>query len=841
MKWSLRCALCCAWRAEMNTTLAKRKCCGVLANFLLMAGVMLVIVALTGVFAVPAVFATEAGMMRSGQDAVVAHGFVIRLASTRSRFTADDIDELDISPGNRVYTTSFKKDGTQWQQLRLGFFDTRADALAALKKIEAGYPDAQVAPVTSADRRSSPTVIPAGRSAAQRAPVQEVVRAETPAAQHAISPTDTTHHRVSSLFGKFSPSNWFGGISGDESAASPVTQASAASGYDKDAGAGESAVTGSLAVSENTQASHGTYTVAPVKESPAFSGFRKLSPAGWFSNKTREDMQPVAPAQQGGMVKVAAATPAAVGSGTVVFDHASTGFVLEGAHAAADCSSCHLQGVFKGTPTQCNTCHAPGSRMSGQSMPAGHIKTTPMCEECHSSQQWTPLVRMNHDVVSGSCSSCHDGKNATGKSSVHISSGNDCETCHTTFSWITSIFDHSGVAPGTCFTCHNGTTATGKTPSHIASSNTCDDCHNTSSFTSAVFDHSGVTGNCSSCHNGTTATGRNSTHIQTTSVCEDCHGTTSFSPALRVDHADVLGTCFSCHNGTTATGKTPNHIASSNTCDDCHNTSSFTSAVFDHSGVTGNCSSCHNGTTATGKNSTHIQTTSACEDCHGTTSFSPALRVDHADVLGTCYSCHNGVTAPGKTATHLATSNTCDDCHTTNAWIPAVFDHAGVTSPCSTCHNGTTATGKPLTHIQTSGQCDDCHTTIAWIPASFDHSLVTGSCSSCHNGSTATGKPSSHFVTSLQCDDCHGISNWTPLIFSHSSGTYPGDHSGNPPCTACHTSNNQVIPWPSPAYQPDCAGCHANDYNAGEHRNRSVSLDRDCGASGCHRVSSSSW
>jgi predicted CXXCH cytochrome family protein len=761
----------------MNTTLAKRKYSEVLADILLKAGVLLVIATLPVMFAVKAVFAADAAVMRTGQDPLTVHGFVIRLASTSRRFATDDIEDLEISPGHRVYTTSFRKDGAQWQQLRLGFFDSKVEALAALKKIQENFPDAQVAPVTSADRRSLSTEIAAGRAAALAASVQEVGRTTAPAAQDASTLMNATRHKVSSLFdrvGKLSPSNWFGGKSGDGSAGNLPTQASssnsvpatasaarAVSGFsgsrmsssdssvdDKDTGAGESAVAGSRPVFENMQPSHGPYAGAPVKEGSLFSGFRKLSPANWFSRKPRDDVPLVQSAQQGGMVKVAAVTPAAVVNDAVGFDHASTGFFLEGAHAIADCSSCHLQGVFKGTPTQCNTCHAPGSRMSGQSMPAGHIKATPICEECHSSQQWTPLVRMNHDVVNGSCSSCHNGKNAAGKSSGHISSGNDCETCHTTFSWTTSIFDHSGVAPGTCFTCHNGSRATGKKTNHVASANTCDDCHSTNAWTPALFDHGGVTGNCSSCHNGTTATGRNGTHIQTTSLCEDCHGTTSFSPVLRVDHADVLGTCSSCHNG---------------------------------------------------------------------------------------------VTAPGKSANHLATSNTCDDCHTSIAWIPAVFDHGGVTAPCSTCHNGTTATGKHPTHIQTSGQCDDCHTTIAWIPASFDHSLVTGSCSSCHNGSMATGKPSNHFVTSLQCDDCHGTSNWTPLIFSHSSGTYPGDHRGNPSCTACHSSNNQVIPWPSPAYQPDCAACHANDYKAGEHRNRSVSLDRDCGASGCHRVSSSSW
>ncbi len=39
------------------------------------------------------------------------------------------------------------------------------------------------------------------------------------------------------------------------------------------------------------------------------------------------------------------------------FDHARTGFQLSGAHRNERCESCHIQGIFKGTPTQCANCH----------------------------------------------------------------------------------------------------------------------------------------------------------------------------------------------------------------------------------------------------------------------------------------------------------------------------------------------------------------------------------------------------------------------------------------------------------------------------------------------------
>jgi hypothetical protein len=219
--------------------------------------------------------------------------------------------------------------------------------------------------------------------------------------------------------------------------------------------------------------------------------------------------------------------------------------------------------------------------------------------------------------------------------------------------------------------------------------------------------------------------------------------------------------------------------------------------------------------------------------------------IDHTNVTGTCFSCHNGSTAPGKTATHITSTNGCDDCHITNNWTTVRMDHTAITGSCTSCHNGVTATGKPGTHIQTSSPCDLCHSTLAWTPASFDHSSAAGVCSSCHNGTTATGTPGGHFATTQQCDNCHRTSGWATISFSHNSSTYPGAHRSSVTCVDCHSGNSQIVPWPAAAYKPDCAGCHANDYRAGEHRkvsggaNYTVSELRNC-AGACHTYTDSS-
>jgi hypothetical protein len=129
----------------------------------------------------------------------------------------------------------------------------------------------------------------------------------------------------------------------------------------------------------------------------------------------------------------------------------------------------------------------------------------------------------------------------------------------------------------------------------------------------------------------------------------------------------------------------------------------------------------------------------------------------------------------------------------------------------------------------------------------MDHFQVIGSCSSCHNGAIATGKNAGHFVTAQECDLCHTTNQWTPHNYRHTGLPYePLDHRGNLACTECHQGNTETVNWRSPAFQPDCAGCHSNDYESGPHKKQenpdrryTVSELRDC-AGACHVYTDSS-
>jgi hypothetical protein len=150
--------------------------------------------------------------------------------------------------------------------------------------------------------------------------------------------------------------------------------------------------------------------------------------------------------------------------------------------------------------------------------------------------------------------------------------------------------------------------------------------------------------------------------------------------------------------------------------------------------------------------------------------------------------------------------------------------------------------------VLTTNICEDCHSPATWSPVvTVDHNQVIGSCSSCHDGNAATGKNQGHFITARDCEVCHDPGAWIPHIYRHTGLAYePLDHRGNLACTECHQNNSDPVIWPSPGFQPDCAGCHANDFRSGPHKKYenpdvtyTVSELRDC-TGACHVYTDSS-
>ena len=134
---------------------------------------------------------------------------------------------------------------------------------------------------------------------------------------------------------------------------------------------------------------------------------------------------------------------------------------LDGAHLTVECESCHLGGVFQGTPFQCSSCHSTGGRVQASAKPVEHVLSTNVCEDCHRTAAWSPLREMNHDAIFGSCTTCHNNVQSAGMPPGHVQTRQQCDTCHRTTGWLPALFfDHAGVT-GACAGCHNGVGATG--------------------------------------------------------------------------------------------------------------------------------------------------------------------------------------------------------------------------------------------------------------------------------------------------------------------------------------------------------------------------------------------
>lgn len=185
------------------------------------------------------------------------------------------------------------------------------------------------------------------------------------------------------------------------------------------------------------------------------------------------------------------------------FNHLRTGFPLTGAHTNIQCETCHVNGVFKGTPTNCAGCHTAGRRVVAPSRSANHIMTHAPCETCHTNSVTFLGTRFNHiGVLPKTCVTCHNSVMAPGKSAGHLPTSAQCDACHRTSSWLPTGFDHVGVVPGSCATCHNSVSARGKPLLHIPTNGACDQCHfNYNAFIGPIMNHAIVAGSsCTSCH-----------------------------------------------------------------------------------------------------------------------------------------------------------------------------------------------------------------------------------------------------------------------------------------------------------------------------------------------------
>ena len=438
------------------------------------------------------------------------------------------------------------------------------------------------------------------------------------------------------------------------------------------------------------------------------------------------------------------------------FDHLKfTGFALTGMHATLECTACHTNGKFSGTPSNCYACHAKeyNTTTNPNHVQAGFPQD---CGMCHSTSTWLKAT-FDHSKTTFPLTGAHKTV--------------QCQSCHIGGNYKTLSISCSG--------CHLSLFETTKDPNHVTLGwpTDCSICHTTTNWTNASFDHAKYTNYPLSGKHATVA-------------CLSCH--------VGGKYAGTPADCASCHlkdyNGTS----NPNHKSAGfpTDCSICHATAGWTPATFDHS--------------KTKFPLTGYHAKLSCVACHKNGVY--------AGLPTTCVSCHlsdyNGATSPNHKASGFPT--TCDVCHSTTAWSPASFDHSKTSFPltgahvnltCDTCHKGSytgnlpsdcygchksdyTGTTNP-NHAAAMfpTTCNTCHTTVTWLGAVFNHTwfpIYSGShagrwtsCGDCHTNSAN--------YAAFSCITCH----------THSQANTSPEHSdvrgysyGPTTCYTCHPSGN---------------------------------------------------
>ncbi|MDX1435266.1 MAG: hypothetical protein R3335_00550 [Anaerolineales bacterium] len=421
-----------------------------------------------------------------------------------------------------------------------------------------------------------------------------------------------------------------------------------------------------LAVADNAEAALATFVVVPVEDPQVFEAFlAKISAWRMLLLASEMDQQALT---EFSTIRIPIDRRSLRGQPEALDDELSAGiqfqpgsggaehafFPLFGSHAALECSACHLEEQFSGTPTECALCHV-------DDRPQNHYSEN--CAACHQPTTWDAAVFDHSAVDTGNCLGCHAGDQPTG----HFSG--QCSVCHSTAGWPGATFNHAGQT--NCTSCHSSDAPA----NHF--SGQCSACHSTNRWGGATFNHAGQT-NCKACHTGTAP----ANHYD--GQCSACHNTNGWG-GVSFDHTGLTN-CTGCHSSNAPA----NHF--SGQCSACHNTNGWGGASFDHTGLT-DCVACHTNTAP----ANHFG--GQCSACHNTNGWGGAT-FDHSGQTN-CSGCHAG-NAPGN---HFP--GQCSECHNTNNWN---FQHNNGLN-CLACHAG----DEPDDPDHPNGQqCSNCHGTGDW-------------------------------------------------------------------------------------------------------------------------------
>ena len=207
-------------------------------------------------------------------------------------------------------------------------------------------------------------------------------------------------------------------------------------------------------------------------------------------------------------VCIAILQPVSVAKAAIApFHHIQTGFPLTGLHSRVDCESCHVDGIFKGTPRQCRGCHTRGNRITATLPPEDvthNLYQQTECDQCHRSSGWSVAV-FEHVGITSDCLRCHKvgggGRSAPNDPVHNQLMGTDCSTCHRSTQDFNAaaLLDHSSITSGCAAAgCHATDKARARGHASLAE---CQDCHSYPSWGNVQMDHNSTGGTlCKTCH-----------------------------------------------------------------------------------------------------------------------------------------------------------------------------------------------------------------------------------------------------------------------------------------------------------------------------------------------------
>jgi len=511
-------------------------------------------------------------------------------------------------------------------------------------------------------------------------------------------------------------------------------------------------------------------------------------------------------------------------NGPKAFDHALTGWPLNGKHASTDCARCH-----KATNRQGLTTYMGTDRLCGAAACHGGVQPHKLdrkellaCERCHSESVWKPekkILQFDHNdrkdaamPILGShkdvaCTKCHPravfnlpfanptscGNDGCHKSvhTGHLFGKRPCEWCHSptfrTFQQKTNadipFFDHTertrfdlGAHKRLrCYDCH--TKALGEARPVAL----CEQCHAKDNKHGNRFDAFGKPPRCSTCHPTTGWKQKVFDHARQTRF------------PLTARHAAIL--CRACHRGTSPSDFERFADAA---CKGCHAHRTAHAEPKHPQGrwSSAQCLKCHArpGDKAM-RNPAELE-----REWHGPQSDFP-LKKKHAGLA--CQKCHKNRAAKSQTtfeeespecgnrchedSLHRGTlGKACSGCHESGSWSGEKFDHNVPTFPDGT-------PGFPLRGGHASNRCEACH----GPNRKFRDTPRNCSADACH------GKDDAHKGRlGTRCEQCHVETG--DLIFNHNTQSafhLDGAHL-QVRCADCH---------PSITFKPrpqTCFGCH---------------------------------